>query len=76
MQGASNPSIESAVATMQNVINGGRKVREQQKKSMKQPLKEAIIVSKIDEICNKNEELCSRNEELCTKNEELCIKND
>ena len=45
IEGASNPAIESAVATMQRVIEGGRKVREQQKKSMKQPLKEVVIVA-------------------------------
>ena len=35
VEGASDPNIERAVATMQVVINEGRKVREQHKKSMK-----------------------------------------
>lgn len=45
VEGASDPNIERAVATMQVVINEGRKVREQHKKSMKQPLKEMTVVS-------------------------------
>lgn len=43
IEGASDPNIERAVATMQIVINAGRKIREQQKKSMKQPLKELTV---------------------------------
>ena len=50
IEGASNPAIESAVQTMQNIINGGRKVREQQKKSMKQPLKECVIVAQEHQL--------------------------
>ena len=43
IEGAMDPNIERAVQTMQEVINTGRKVREQQKKSMKQPLKELTV---------------------------------
>ena len=50
IEGASNPAIESAVQTMQNIINGGRKVREQQKKSMKQPLKACVIVAQEHQL--------------------------
>ena len=45
IEGASDPDIERAVGVMQDVINSGRKIREQQKKSMKQPLKELTVVS-------------------------------